>query len=178
MTAYTDQIWTDLNANGAVDPDSTACSAGALRIRTEGDPAVTDTIPCANPTGVTATDDYNRANWDAGLLARTDLIPLIGPTAAFPNDTNQYKTNDSFISPAEGALFNVRMLRPEGGTDGSHGVHNPFLAEALMIADIAEINTRYYGAAAVLSPAVRSRMSGQMAGLYRSVANAASMQSK
>jgi len=178
MDADTKEIWTDLNANGVVDPDSTACSAGALRIRVEGDPAVTDTIPCANPTGVTATDDYNRANWDAGLLARTDLIPQIGPTAAFPNDTNQYKTNDSYISPAEGALFNVRMLRPEGGTDGSHGVHNPFLAEALLIADIAEINTRYYGGAAAVSPAVRSKMSGQMAGLYRSVANAASMQSK
>ena len=178
MTAYTDQIWIDLNANGLVDPDSTACSAGALRIRVEGDPAVTDTIPCANPTGVTATDDYNRANWDDGLLARTDLIPQIGPTAAFPNDTNQYALNDSYISPAEGALFNVRMLRPEGGSDGSHGVHNPFLAEALLIADIAEINTRYYGGAAALSPAVRSKMSGGMAGLYRSVVNAASVQSK
>ncbi len=62
--------------------------------------------------------------------------------------------------------------------DGSHGVHNPFLAEALLIADIAEINTRYYGAAAAVSPAVQSKMSGQMAGLYRSVANAVSMQSK
>lgn len=178
MELYTSQIWTDVNANGRVDPDSTACSNGALRIRVEGEPSVTDTIPCANPTGVAATDDYNRANWDDGLLARTDLIPIIGPTAAFPNDTNQYKTNDSYISPAEGALFNVRMLRPEGGSDGSHGVHNPFLSRGLLIADIAEINTRYYGGAAVLSPAVRSKMTGNMASLYRSVTNAAAVQSK
>lgn len=180
MDADTKEIWTDLNANNLVDPDSTACAAGALRIRVT--PTKTDTIPCANPqppgSTCVACEAENRANWDAGLLARTDLIPQIGPTAAFPNDTNQYKTNDSFISPAEGALFNVRMLRPEGGTDGSSGVHNPFLAEALLIGNIAEINTRYYGGAAALSPAVRSKMSSQMAGLYRSVANAASMQSK
>jgi hypothetical protein len=131
------QIWGDRNANNAIDPDSTACSAGALRIRRTGTPAVVDTIPCANPTGVTATEDENRANWDAGLLARTNIIRTIDPL-------NQYVVNDNTITPAEGAAFNVRMLR-EGGSDGSSGVHNPFLAEALLRANIDELRATYPG---------------------------------
>ncbi len=138
MESETRKIWHDVNGNDAIDPDSTACSAGAPRIR-RGE-TVTDTIPCANPVpGNPAQEAENRANWDAGLLARTDIIPNIGPPPA-----NQYATNDNFISPAEGALFNVRMLRP-GGADGSSGVHNPFLAEALLIANQDELRATYSG---------------------------------
>jgi hypothetical protein len=154
-------IWFDKNANDAIDPDSTACSAGRLRIRSTGTPAVVDSIPCANPTGVTATDDYNRANWDGGLLARTNLIPIIGPTVAFPADTNQYRTNDNRITAAEGARFNVRMLR-EGGADGSNGVHNPFLAEALLRANIAELGDVYFGGSPPLPVSVQSIMQGPL----------------
>ena len=54
-------------------------------------------------------------------------------------------TNDSTTTPAEGARFNVRMLREEDGADGSHGVHNPFLAEALLRANIEELVAVYPG---------------------------------
>jgi hypothetical protein len=129
------QIWEDKNGNDAIDPDSTACSTLAL--------------PCANPTGTTATDDANRANWDGGLLARTDII-----------GADQYVTNDATITPAEGARFNVRMLR-EGGADGSSGVHNPFLAEALLRADINELEDRYPGLPA-LSVSIQAIMRGPL----------------
>jgi hypothetical protein len=157
----TKQIWDDKNANDAIDPDSTACSAGALRIRVQGTPPVTDTIPCANPTGSTTTDDENRANWDAGLLARTDIIPTIGAS-------NQYVTNDNTITPAEGARFNVRMLRIEGGADGSHGVHNPFLARALLGADITELQATYPGLPAA-SAAVQEMMNGSLGAMLKRV---------
>jgi hypothetical protein len=137
LDRLTKQIWDDRNANDAVDPDSTACAAGALRIR-RGETA-TDTIPCANlPETPPEQATENRANWDAGLLARTDLIPTIGPTS-------QYNPTDGTISPAEGARFNVRMLRLEDGADGSNGVHNPFLARALLGATIVELQDRYPG---------------------------------
>jgi hypothetical protein len=72
---------------------------------------------------------------DDGLLSHTDIIPTSDPG-------NQYTLNDGFLSPAEGARFNVRMLR-SGGADGSSGVHNPFLAEALLRADIDELQAAY-----------------------------------
>ena len=142
LDRLTKQIWDDKNANDAIDPDSTACSALAL--------------PCANPTGTPATDDANRANWDAGLLARTDLVPA-----------TEYATNDNKITPAEGATFNVRMLR-EGGADGSHGVHNPFLARALLGADITELQATYPGLPAA-SAAVRSMMEGRLGAMSKRV---------
>jgi len=117
------QIWDDKSGNGAINPDSTACSNLAL--------------PCANPTGSSTTDDANRAGWDGGLLARTDIIQVTGPG-------DQYTVNDNTITPAEGARFNVFMLE-EGGSDGSSGVHNPFLAEALLRANIDELRAAYPG---------------------------------
>jgi hypothetical protein len=167
------QIWEDKNGNNAIDPDSTACSAGALRIRRTpptGSPAVIDTIPCFNPQlpgpdSVTRSNE-NRANWDAGLLARTDLIPIIGPLAADDPDTNQYILNDNKITPAEGARFNWNMLR-EGGSDGSHGVHNPFLAEALLRADIDELDDHYFGGTALLSASVQRIMTGPLGAITK-----------
>jgi hypothetical protein len=70
---------------------------------------------------------------DGGYLADKVNVP----------DTN-YVVTDSKITPAEGARFNVRMLR-EGGADGSHGVHNPFLARALLGANIDELQAAYPG---------------------------------
>jgi hypothetical protein len=158
LDQLTKQIWDDVNGNDAIDPDSTACSAGARRIRVG---AVTDTVPCSNPTlpGSDPDDAENRANWDAGLLARTDIIPTITgiPTIS---DTNQYVTNDATITPAEGARFNVRMLR-EGGADGSSGVHNPFLAEALLRATIDELQAEYPGLPA-LSASIQTIMRGPL----------------
>ena len=58
-------------------------------------------------------------------------------------DTN-YKVG-ALITPAEGAVFNVRMLRTVNGADKSYGVHNPFLAQALLRANIAELLIAYPG---------------------------------
>jgi hypothetical protein len=82
-------------------------------------------------------DRVDAAPTDGGLLSNTTQIPNSG-------DNNQYVTNDNRITPAEGAVFNVRMLRP-GGADGSSGVHNPFLAEALLRANIEELQATYPG---------------------------------
>lgn len=82
-------------------------------------------------------DEIDPSPTDGGLLSNTSVIPISGPS-------NQYVTSDQAITPAEGARFNVRMLR-EGGADGSFGVHNPFLAEALLRADIDELEATYSG---------------------------------
>ncbi|MGZ8398910.1 MAG: hypothetical protein ACXWWN_07730, partial [Gemmatimonadales bacterium] len=68
--------------------------------------------------------------------------------------------NDNTITPAEGARFNVFMLE-EGGSDGSSGVHNPFLAEALMRANITELRDRYPGLPA-LRASVQQIMTGPL----------------
>ena len=57
----------------------------------------------------------------------------------------EFFTTDGRITPAEGARFNVRMLRIVDGGDGSSGVHNPFLAEALLRANIDELQATYPG---------------------------------
>lgn len=95
-------------------------------------------------------DKIDAAPTDGGYLSDKVTIP----------DTN-YKTGDNFITPAEGAAFNVRMLRIEGGADGSHGVHNPFLARALLGADITELQAKYPGLPPV-SPAVQRMLDGQL----------------
>lgn len=97
-------------------------------------------------------DTVDVAPTDGGYLSDKVLVP----------DTN-YKTNDLKITPAEGAVFNVRMLR-EGGADGSHGVHNPFLARALLGADIDELQAAYPGLPPASAPvqAIMDRSLGTM----------------
>ena len=80
-----------------------------------------------------ANDILEPAPTDGGYLSDFVNVP---PT--------EYVTNDGRITAAEGAQFNVRMLR-DGGADGSHGVHNPFLAEALLRANIDELRATYPG---------------------------------
>jgi hypothetical protein len=84
-------------------------------------------------------DSVEAAPTDGGYLSDFTAIP-----------TTEYATTDSTVSPAEGALFNVRMLRPGprglgGGVDGSSGVHNPFLAKSLLLANIDELKATYPG---------------------------------
>jgi hypothetical protein len=84
-------------------------------------------------------DTLEAAPTDGGYLSDFTNVP---PT--------EYATADNHITPAEGALFNVRMLRPGprelgGGVDGSSGVHNPFLARALLSANIDELRATYPG---------------------------------
>ena len=100
-------------------------------------------------------DILDPAPTDGGYLSDFVNIP---PT--------EYATGDNHVTPAEGAQFNVRMLRPGprslgGGVDGSSGVHNPFLAEALLRADIDELKATYPGLPLV-SAAVDKIMKGPL----------------
>jgi hypothetical protein len=49
------------------------------------------------------------------------------------------------VTPAEGALFNVRTFGEDryGHPDGSKGTHNAFLARALLSANIVELQDTY-----------------------------------
>ena len=60
------------------------------------------------------------------------------------------------------------MLRIENGADGSHGVHNPFLARALLGANIDELQATYPGLPAA-SAAVRGMMEGRLGAMLRQV---------
>jgi hypothetical protein len=93
-------------------------------------------------------DVIDAAPTDGGYLSDKVIVP----------DTNY--VNDSKITPAEGARFNVRMLR-EGGADGSHGVHNPFLARALLGATIDELQAAYPGLPPA-APVVQDIMKGPL----------------
>jgi predicted CXXCH cytochrome family protein len=68
---------------------------------------------------------------DTGLLTQVAL--------------SEYNYGDNKISVAEGALYNVELvgerLYPNG--DGSYGVHNPFLAQALLAASINALKAQY-----------------------------------
>jgi predicted CXXCH cytochrome family protein len=78
---------------------------------------------------------------------------------------------DRVITPLDGAEFNVRtfgenaagdFVIASGNTDRSHTVHNPFLAEALLRANIEEL-TDLYGTQPwfpVISPQVRAILAG------------------
>jgi hypothetical protein len=65
-------------------------------------------------------------------------------------------TSDNLITAAEGAEFNVKMVG-EGiyaNGDRSLGVHNPFLAEALLRANVQELQS-VYGLTAPAAPVQR-----------------------
>ena len=65
-------------------------------------------------------------------------------------------TADNLITAAEGAEFNVKMVGEGvyGNGDRSLGVHNPFLAEALLRANVQELQS-VYGLAAPAAPVQR-----------------------
>ena len=75
---------------------------------------------------------------DSGYLAKIKLNA--------PNDLNfttpPYST---ILTPAKGALFNAQLTgeRLTGHPDGSHGVHNPYLYRALLLASIADLEANY-----------------------------------
>jgi hypothetical protein len=105
-------------------------------------------------------DVVDPAPTDGGYLSDFTAIP---PT--------EYSTTDNRTSQAEGARFNVRMLRPGtreegGGADGSSGVHNPFLAEALLRANIDELQATYTGLPPA-SPVVQEIMRGPLGAITK-----------
>ena len=101
-------------------------------------------------------DTVEVAPTDGGYLSDFAKIP---PT--------EYNPTDGRTSQAEGARFNVRMLR-EDGADGSHGVHNPFLAEALLRATIDELQATYPGLPPA-APAVQEIMRGPLGAITKRV---------
>lgn len=97
-----------------------------------------------------ANDTVDVAPTDGGYLSDFVSIP---PT--------EFSATDGRISPAEGARFNVRMLRIVAGADGSSGVHNPFMAEALLRANIDELQATYPGLPPLKGP-VQDIMKGPL----------------
>jgi len=69
-----------------------------------------------------------------------------GYLAIIRRDRPTELTSTTVINPARGAEFNVRTFgeNRDAHGDGSLGVHNPFLARALLAANINELKT-YYG---------------------------------
>jgi len=75
-----------------------------------------------------------------------DAAPVdAGYLATIKQTTPAAFASDNVISAAEGALFNVGMVGEglSGHPDGSFGVHNPFLALALLRANINELRQVY-----------------------------------
>lgn len=79
------------------------------------------------------------------------MLPTIKATV--PGALNP---SDNTITPADGAEFNVKLFGEDryGNGDKSHGVHNPFLAKALLAANIAELQQTY--GVSVKDPAVQA----------------------
>ena len=82
--------------------------------------------PAGGPTEIGVPDAG-----DQGTLA---LIPA-----------TEYNTTDNLITVAEGVLFNVRLVGEDRYANGdrSKGVHNPFLAQALLTASIQALDATY-----------------------------------
>jgi hypothetical protein len=100
---------------------------------------------------INANDTVDPAPTDAGYLSDFTAIP----------PATEFSATDGRVSPAEGARFNVRMLRIVDGADGSSGVHNPFMAEALLRANIDELQATYPSLAPA-APAVQDIMRGPL----------------
>ena len=68
-----------------------------------------------------------------------------GYLATIMTNTPDAFATDTVLSAAEGAYFNENLVGPGryANGDGSMGVHNPFLAEALLRANIAELQATY-----------------------------------
>lgn len=93
---------------------------------------------------------------DGGLLA---IIKRDYPGAINPSD--------NIISPADGAEFNMKLFgegRYANG-DKSRGVHNPFLAKALLAANITELVATYPGLPPI-SAALQSQVDAAINDVY------------
>jgi len=101
-------------------------------------------------------ETIDAAPLDGGLLA---IIKRDFPGAINPSD--------NVISPADGAEFNVKLFgedRYENG-DKSFGVHNPFLAKALLAANIAELQATYPGLPTVQAE-VKTKIDAAISAVY------------
>lgn len=117
---------------------------------------------CAR-SGCHSTEDAARAAYTASAArvsyyVRTLWIDVDGDKAvdAFPTDsgllaqvkamnTTYVYPNDSTITVGDGAQFNAALLGVglADHPDGSHGTHNPYHAEALLIATVNAVRSTY-----------------------------------
>jgi predicted CXXCH cytochrome family protein len=118
-------------------------------------------------TEAIAAGRFNGARLDLKLLAdqiwddkdgdeNLDAAPTDGGLLAIIKRDNPSALSDpNSVTPAEGALFNVRTFGEDryGHPDGSKGTHNAFLARALLSANIVELQNTYG-----LGPVVRAEV--------------------
>ncbi len=76
---------------------------------------------------------------------KVDAAPTDGGYLAIIKRDRPAEFTSTSVTPASGALFNVETFGEDryGHGDKSHGVHNPFLARALLAADIVEVKAAY-----------------------------------
>ena len=139
---------------------------------------VTGTLAAGNTLKVGTTQYTVTANVTAAAnqLNGVHITPaLVAPLANNAAVTVMYMApllaGDRVITPLDGAEFNVRtfgenangdFVISSGNTDRSHTVHNPFLAEALLRANIEEL-TALYGQQPWF-PAISAKVRGILAG--------------
>jgi len=108
-------------------------------------------------SGAVAASLLNQIKSDIAVLANQIWIDKNGngKIDAYPTDSGYLAlvqrdhptelTNATVVTPAEGAVFNWDLF--SGGYangDKSYGVHNPFLARALLAANITELQATYH----------------------------------
>jgi hypothetical protein len=159
----------DLNTAGTATVTGKLAPTNTFKIA--GDPAATlytvqNTVTAASNT-LTGVQFLPALTQAAAAGAKVTVI-FLGPLFA----------NDRVVTPVDGAEWNVRAFGEDangnfmpGGngtsssnTDRSHTVHNPFYAEAMLRANIAELNDLYGSQPWFPAPpaALRAIMSGPL----------------
>ena len=145
----TTRFWGILNQSGCVnsgchasaDVAATALVNERATIKTLANQIWNDLDPTVNTGGAPYI-----STGDAGALRKL-LFGGAGGVGANPivNGVQAFNATDLVVSPAEGALFNAMMLAEDlyDHKDGSYGVHNPFYYEALLAANINELQLVY-----------------------------------
>ncbi len=110
--------------------------------------------------------DVARLWVDVNGNGRLDTLPVDSGLLAIvkqqtPGDFSTTGTGATIITVGEGVWFNADLVR---NTDGSRGVHNPFYAEALLLAS-EQILRQTYTYLPLMSPALRQRVGARMQAL-------------
>jgi predicted CXXCH cytochrome family protein len=161
-----------LLANGAFLLGDTVISLDAATVT--GTLAAGNTIKIGIAQYTVTGDVTAAANKLNGVHITPALVaPLADNTQVLVMFMAPLLAGDRVITALDGAEFNVRTFGEDangdfvissGNTDRSHTVHNPFLAEALLRANIEEL-TDLYGSQPwfpVISPAARAILAGPL----------------
>jgi predicted CXXCH cytochrome family protein len=145
-----------------------AATAGAtsLTLGTTGSVTVTGTLAPTNTFKIagdgTLYTVQNSVTAASNTLTGVQISPALAANVAVGAAVTVYYlgplfANDKTITPVDGAEWNVRAFgedatgrfmpggtgNPSSNTDRSHTVHNPFYAEAMLRANIAELTALY-----------------------------------